>query len=359
MRAHRLSPSLLGAALALGVGIAACSKDATSPGASGPTAISGSLAATDGRTGLITLAGPAASVVGAPAAAVVPAASLVTATVTLTGTVTLSDGTTATLNNGMWDTSTGALSVSGGGFTFSGTMVSGHLSGGTFTGPSITGVFSLQLQTTSTGTSVYCGTYTGRTPEAFPSGGTGTGPDNGTWNLVVGASTVDVVVLSSAGDPLALDGTRLGNTITLNVPGGTATGTLKGAAGEFVDGNYNVSGSGSGTFQGSQAACTATSESTPPIASITINQPAIVQGSAVQRFVSDSTLVFATARDAAGNIVAAPLLTWSYTGPVRSNSASTPRGQKWLVPTATGSASVQVTSQNAPGVSVTAILIIK
>jgi hypothetical protein len=339
------------------VALAGCGgSDPSGPGGSTGTSISGSLAATDGRTGSLTLTSPSPS----PASGIAPAppamAGSSSGIITLTGTVSLSDGTTASLS-GTWDTGTGALSVSGGGFTFSGLFSGGHLSG-SFTGPSITGVFSLQAGSASAGATVYCGTYTGRQPESLPGGGTGQGPDNGTWNLVVGATSVDVIVLSASGEPAALSGTRSGSTITLTVPGGTAVGTIKGANGEFVDGTYDIPGTSSGTFQGSKATCTATTESAP-IASITINNPGISSGTSHLRLAFDSTLVFATAKDAAGNIVAAPLLTWSYTGPVHANAVATAPGQKWLIPSATGSASVKVTSQNAPGVSATAILIIQ
>lgn len=363
----RRSVLLSGSLVALGIVFTGCSsKDSTTgPGNNGSTSFNGALAATDGRTGSLTLTSPAASasVQRGPAFSV-SAASDAAATATvinLTGTVSLSDGTTATLT-GTWDTSTGALSVSGGGFTFSGTIVNGHLSGGSFTGPSVTGIFSLQASSASASVSTYCGTYTGRTPEDLPSGGTGgNGPDNGTWNLVASPTTVDVVVLSASGDPAALSGTRSGNAVTITIPGaGSASGTISGSASEFVKGTFTVTGGGQGTFQGSLAACTATAESAP-IATIVINSPGIRVGGSPPnyRLQFDSTLVYATAFDAAGNFVAAPDLVWSYTGPVRSNAAVTPRGQKWFVPTAAGSSSVVVTSRNNGSVTSSSVVLIQ
>ncbi len=320
------------------VGLLAACSSSDEPGGGGngtTTTLSGSLAATDGRTGSLTLTGqvPSASIVAWPTAV----SASVMAIITLTGTVSLSDGTTATLT-GTWDNVTGALSVTGGGFTFSGTLANGTLNG-SFTGPSITGVFSLRASTTDTDVAVYCGTYTGRTPEDHPSGGTGLGPDNGTWNLMVGTSSVDVIVLSDDGSPLVLGGTRSGNTVTITVPGGTATGTISGASSEFVKGTYSAPGSSSGTFQGSQAACTATAESATP-QSITINNPGVVIQNSSGRLVLDSVLVYVTAWDAAGNYVAAPNLSWGFTGPARTNNQVTPPGTKWFVPTGTGSTSV-------------------
>jgi hypothetical protein len=334
--------------------LAACSSSDEPAGGSGSTTtLSGSLAATDGRTGSLTLTGqaPSASVTAAPTAV----SASVRAIVTLTGTVSLSDGTTATLT-GTWDNVTGALSVTGGGFTFSGTLLNGALSG-SFTGPSITGVFSLRVATTATGADVYCGTFTGRTPEDHPSGGTGLGPDNGTWNLVVGASTVDVIVLTDDGSPLVLGGTRSGSTVTITIPGGTATGTISGASSEFVKGTYSAPGPNTGTFQGSKAACTATAETATP-QSMTINNPGVMIQNQSGRLVMDSVLVHVTAWDAAGNHVAAPNLTWTFTGPVRSNNAVTPRGTKWFVPTSTGSTSVTARSVSNTAAAASATVII-
>jgi hypothetical protein len=318
--------------------LAACSSDEPGSGGNGSTTtLSGSLAATDGRTGALTLTGqvPSASLATAPTAVSLSVRALIT----LTGTVSLSDGTTATLT-GTWDNVTGALSVTGGGFTFAGTLVNGVLNG-SFTGPSITGVFSLRTATTDTDVAVYCGTYTGRTPEDHPSGGTGLGPDNGTWNLIVGPTTVDVIILGDDGSPLALGGSRAGNAVTITVPGGSASGTISGSSSEFVKGTYTVPGGTSGTFQGSKAACTATTETTTP-QSMTINNPGVVIQNQSGRLVFDSVLVYATAWDAAGNYVAAPDLSWGFTGPVRTNNEVTPRGTKWFVPTGTGSTSVTV-----------------
>lgn len=340
--------------------LAACSSDEPADGNT-TTTLSGSLAASDGRTGSLTLTGqvPSASVAAVPTAV----STSVLAVITLTGLVSLSDGTTATLT-GTWNDISGALSVSGGGFTFGGTFTGGVLSG-SFTGPSITGFFSLRVAATSAGSDIYCGTFTGREPEDDPLGNPGFAPDNGTWNLVVTGTNVDVIVLADGGTPLVLGGSKVGQTVTLTVPGGTASGTISGASDEFVRGTYTVADGSSGTFQGSKAYCTATTQSAP-VASITINHPGIGSGAQYGRLLFDSTLVFATAWDAAGNIVAAPQLTWGRTGPTRTNAAATSPGQKWLVPDTTGwanvqpimSASVTVTSQTNPGATASATLMV-
>lgn len=357
MRIPSRVPALAGALLALAL-LGGCSSDSASGPEQSTTALVGSLVTSDGRTGSLLLesSSAAAMVVASGPEFSLQAGMASAGVITLTGTVTLADGTTATLS-GTWNTDTGALSVSGGGFAFSGTIVDGSLSG-SFTGPSITGFFSLQVGTVADGLAVYCGTFTGREPDDMPSGGTGTAPDNGTWNLVVGPSSVQVLVVSDEGEAVPLTGSRSGSTVTITVPGGSATGTLAGANSEFVAGTYTIAGVSQGTFQGSEAACTATTESAP-IVSITINHPGIVSGAIGERFVFDSTLVFATAKDANGNYVAAPQLDWSYTGAVRSNNATTAPGQKWFVPTGAGSSSVTVKSHSNPAVTASRTILIQ
>jgi hypothetical protein len=343
--------------------LAACSSDEPAGGGSTTTTtLSGSLAASDGRTGSLTLSGevPSASAVAGPTAVSLSVRALIT----LTGTVSLSDGTTATLT-GTWDNVSGDITITGGGYSFVGTLVNGALSG-PFSGPSVTGFFSLRVAATSAGSDVYCGTFTGREPEDDPLGNPSFGPDNGTWNLVVTGPDVDVIVLSDEGSPAVLGGTRSGQTVTITIPGaGSATGTISGAADEFVKGTYTVAGGGYGTFQGSMAYCTATTESAP-VASITLNHPGIGTTGALGRLLYDSTLVFATAWDAQGNIVAAPQLTWGRSGPTRTNAQVTPPGTRWLVPDTTGwanvqqimSASVTVTSVTNPAATAARTLMV-
>jgi len=330
-------------------------------GATTTTTLSGALAAADGRTGTLSLTGqvPAASTVAAPTGVSLS----VQATISLAGKVELSDGSTATLS-GTWDNTTGAITITGGGYSFTGTFVNGVLSG-PFTGPSIEGIFSLRVTGTSAGSDVYCGTYTGRELEDDPLGNTGYAPDNGTWNIVVTGSDVDVIVLSDGGEQLVLNGTRTGQTVTLTVPGGTASGTLSGTGDEFVKGNYTVAGGGYGTFQGSKSYCTKTVQ-TQTVASITINHPGIGLSGPLGRLLYDSTIVFATAWDAQGNIVAAPQLVWHNSGPTRLNTVALPPGQRWLVPDTAGwanvqpvmSASVSVSSQTNPSVTASATLMV-
>jgi hypothetical protein len=354
--------------LAMGVSLVGCGKEAPAgPGASDDTtAISGALAATDGRTGRLTLASATTAVadaLGGPELAVSAAVGVIN----LTGTVSLSDGTSATLT-GTWDTDMGALSVSGGGFTFSGTMENGVLTG-SFAGPSITGLFSLQVGGSSD-LAVYCGVFTGRQSEDLPDGGSGTAPSNGTWNLVVGASTVQLIgIAGQEKDPIVLAGTRSGNTVTISVPGGSATGTIRGTDGEFVNGTYSTAEGEQGTFHGSQAACTAASE-TGALAQLVINPPGLLPGNG--RLAFDSTLTFVTALDADGNLVAAPELTWDFPANdqfIRTNGEPVLPGQQWVVlqsPQGAGTGTppqlvtrtFSVTSHNHPTVTATGTVVI-
>jgi len=355
--------------LAFAVTLTACGGDETGPGDDGETiAISGALAATDGRTGLIALESPAAAAVAAsPFVASAAGVAAPAAVIELTGTVALSDGTTAALT-GTWDTETGAFSVSGGGFAFTGVVGDGTLTGG-FTGPDIEGVFSIQVGAPAD-LAVYCGTFNGRQLELLPDGGNGTAPSNGTWNLVVGASTIQLIGSAGEdGEPIVAAGTRSGATVTIGGgAGGYATGTIGGAAGEFVSGSYNVSVEDVGTFHGSKAACTATDE-TGPIASLVLNPPGLLPGDG--RLAFDSTLAFVTALDAAGNYVAAPDLVWTFPEDafLRTNDEFTLPGQQWVVlgaPPGPGTGdppqlvtrTFTVASRNRPGVTATGTVVV-
>lgn len=321
----------------------------------------GTLAATDGRTGVVRMTTPVSRSVSRPAGLSMAMAQAVSQD--LTGTLSLSDGTTVTLT-GTWDAATGALSISGGGFSLVATIVAGQASGN-FTGPGISGVFSLRVGDTPGELAVYCGTFTGRQPEELPQGGMGTSPSNGTWNLVVGTSTVVAIGIGGQEDQsFIIGGMRSGNDVTVSIPGGSAAGTLSGSASEFVDGTYATPTGEQGTFQGSKAACSATTE-TATIAALTINAPGLLPGDG--RLNGDSTLVFVTARDAQGHFVAAPDLTWTFTAPLRTNTQVTARGQKWVVaydltpyntPPSPATTTVTVTSKNNSAVSVTANVVI-
>ncbi|MEP0546594.1 MAG: hypothetical protein ABJF88_06655 [Rhodothermales bacterium] len=97
----------------------------------------------------------------------------------------------------------GALQLEGGGYTFTGTLSGGVLSG-TWTGPGGTsGSFSALLEGEGTVVAVYCGAYD-------------TANDDGTFNLVrQDASLRGFAVSSVDGDTIDLSGSVSGNTLTI------------------------------------------------------------------------------------------------------------------------------------------------
>ena len=131
---------------------------------------------------------------------------------------------------GSFNSGTGALSLEGGGYTFTGSLVNGVLSG-TWTGPDGTsGSFSALLEGEGTVVAVYCGVYD-------------TVNDNGTFNLVrQDASLRGFAVSSDDGDTIDLSGSVSGNTLmifataagqtanvataTLSADGSTFSGTV-------------------------------------------------------------------------------------------------------------------------------------
>ena len=144
---------------------------------------------------------------------------------------------------GSYDSSTNNVSLSGGGFTLTGT-ISGAVLSGAYTGPSSSGEFSA-LNSTQTSVTAYCGT--------FSDGGTFTMQvsANGTVSGVAGPST------GQAGDTFA--GQLNGINLSFSDPSGNTTGT-----GIIQNGivNGTLGGAhGAGTFTGSTGVC---SVPTPP-----------------------------------------------------------------------------------------------
>lgn len=158
--------------------------------------------------------------------------------VTVTGTLKLA-GSPAISLSGTYNTSTHALSLSGGEYTFVGSYADGQVEG-SFTSSTESGTFSAQA---STGATVrkYCGTYTGTA-------------DHGHFNIAV---NVTAGTLSGAwasemdGSSGSLSGTTSGNNITINVTGSSTvvTGTMTSTS---VSGSYPASAdSDAGTISGS------------------------------------------------------------------------------------------------------------
>lgn len=162
--------------------------------------------------------------------------------VSASGTFHVTNDSQTTTLSGTFDSSTKALNLSGGGFTFTGAIDNGQMTG-TFTGPnSATGTFSGLNSTTATVTR-YCGTFTGT--------------QSGVWNFEVANGKVlgAVVQTPKPGQSgLSIVGTLSGSTFTFTVAGittVTGTGTIQGGS---TSGTWS-GGTDSGTFSGSSSAC--------------------------------------------------------------------------------------------------------
>lgn len=161
---------------------------------------------------------------------------------TVVATVNLGGGKTINLT-GTYDPATKALTISGNGYTLTGTLNGSTLSG-TYTGPNGGGSFALQAAVTGA-VNVYCGSYVSK--EA--------GKGSGTWNLVQGADNkLSGSYTEATGGSGLLSGTLTGGAIALTVStGGVANGTL---SGDKIDGTYGkTAGDVTGTWTGNKGNC--------------------------------------------------------------------------------------------------------
>lgn len=202
------------AACVVALAAVACSKkDSTSPGgASDDGDYRGIFAATDGI-----------SAFGGALVITVQAAGA-------TGTLTPS-GQAGIGLSGTFNTSTRAVSVSGGGHSLAGTIASGELKG-TYTGPAGQGTFAT-YKGTSSEVQQFCGSYTGAS--------------SGTWNLTRHGNSLIGAYADDGGGSGALQGSISGTSISVTFTGGTASGTLTSAT--AMNGSWTA-GADSGTWTG-------------------------------------------------------------------------------------------------------------
>lgn len=149
----------------------------------------------------------------------------------VTGTVHVSGGSSITVT-GTFDPATNQLSVTGGGYTFSGTASSNGVTG-SYQGPKGSGSFSVL-----TGASVtpYCGTFAGDA--------------TGVWNMVVSGSTITGTAMDDKGHGDQLTGTvdASGNISMTTKNGSNAPGKI---TGNTASGTWqNSAGNAKGTWQG-------------------------------------------------------------------------------------------------------------
>lgn len=135
--------------------------------------------------------------------------------------------------------SAGILSASGGGYTFTGAIVNGFMTG-TVSGPnSSNGVFTALNSENSI--TEYCGVFSGDSA--------------GVWSMEV-SSNEDVAASSTvlnSTDSVVYTGSISNNLVTLSsINGNDATGTL---SGNTIQGTWTSSNSSSGTFTASSDGC--------------------------------------------------------------------------------------------------------
>ncbi len=151
----------------------------------------------------------------------------------VTGTLTIVSPAETTLAlNGTFTSNT--LAVTGGEYTFGGTLAGGAIAGG-YTGPNGPGQFSAQPSTNNS-VKVYAGTYTSSTISGSA----------GTFNIVINGTVITgFSVETSTGNSTQLTGTLTGTAI--NILNGLAVGTLEGTS---VSGTYDNGTGDQGTWSG-------------------------------------------------------------------------------------------------------------
>lgn len=222
--------SLAGATALACVALSACSKDntVTGPAIAASTTYSGLVVNASVTARLaITFPTAVASVVGRPAMNldVLGALDNIGAVLTLSGGGTVSLTGTYTAPN---------LSVSGGGWTFTGTISNGIITG-TFTGPSGPGDFEALSSPAGSPATVMCGTNAG-------TDNTGS-PTSGTFHLIIGSGVFLIIVDNGLVLP---QGTYTGTTFdaytkSLNTTSGSSSVTIHGTFNSTsASGSYSV-----------------------------------------------------------------------------------------------------------------------
>lgn len=218
--------------LVAALGLSGCSKDkksVTAPAAPSSTTFIGTMAGA-------TVSGSVTTTIAAAVSAAQPGATSAQGAVAVTGEMDIAGGATVTLA-GTYDTDTKVQAVTGGGYTLTGTLASGTITGG-FTGPgSVTGAFT-QTPGASNSVNVYIGTFTSTS-----------GGDSGNFNLVAKGTILTGIAVTTSGTQIPLNGTLTGGTaVSIVNPGNPsgpalATGTLNTTthvmSGQFNDGAGN------------------------------------------------------------------------------------------------------------------------
>jgi hypothetical protein len=219
-------------ACVLAAGAAGCSSSST-----GSDGSSGSSGATTNPTGGTTYKGTftgkgndGGSIDVTVASATTAAKDLHPLTVLqVSGTVKPSGGAAVAVT-GTFDDATKQLTITGGGYSFTGTATSDGVTG-TYTGPKGTGNFSVLTGSSAT---PYCGTFAGDA--------------SGIWNFVVNGSSLSGSAIDSQGNGDTLTGSVTGGSVSITTKNGsTATGSISGTTANGTYANGAVKGTWTGT----------------------------------------------------------------------------------------------------------------
>lgn len=133
---------------------------------------------------------------------------------------------------GTYNSGSGAVSLTGGGHTLSGTISNGELDGN-YAGPAGAGSFGTHQGASSADVALFCGTYDGAS--------------TGVWNLAKTGNSLVGAYADDGGGSARLTGTLGGSAISITFTGGTASGTL--ASATSMNGTWTA-GVNSGTWTG-------------------------------------------------------------------------------------------------------------
>ncbi|HEX5004631.1 MAG TPA: hypothetical protein VFV65_04905 [Gemmatimonadales bacterium] len=224
----------------IAVAVSGCSDDdaPNDPGLPAATDYAGFVASTDGQTGplSITFASPVSAppAVNGAGTGPNPAGG---APVNATGTVSIGGGAAAAITGSIEG---GTLTMSGGGWTLTGSLLNGMLVG-TFTAPGgVTGSLSAVASASGSPAKTYCGYFEGSDLTADP-------PEAvyGTFSVVIAGDVVLGTAVSEGGNVIDFSGTATATAFTIATT--TTEGTLNASGsydGESTEGTYNVKVSG-------------------------------------------------------------------------------------------------------------------
>ena len=198
---HVINNNTLGGSFAMTTACALNAPVSTSLSATTTTTFDGAIGGANGQTGTFSVTVQASG----SSSATPETMQSVKATVekpqaALTATGTLRIGNTTTTLTGTYDTATRKLVITGGGYTFTGGVISGSTFSGTYTGPGgAAGGFAGDKRSATVASRGYCGTFSGHDDQ---------GPIAGTFNFVAsGSGAVSGTIATDDGSSARITGT--------------------------------------------------------------------------------------------------------------------------------------------------------